>query len=51
MRTEQTQRAETLGDPLDVKQHHWNTLAKENHQLIPGGLRHRHKTLLPRTAK
>ena len=35
MRTQQKQRVETLGDPKGVKQHHWNTGAKENHQLNP----------------
>ena len=33
MKTQQKQRVETLGDPWVVKQHHWNTGAKENHQL------------------
>ena len=27
----------TPGDPWDVEQHHWNTGAKENQQLNPGG--------------
>ena len=27
----------TPGDPLGVEQHHWNTGAKENQQLNPGG--------------
>ena len=27
----------TPGDPRGVEQHHWNTGAKENQQLNPGG--------------
>ena len=27
----------TPGDPWGVEQHHWNTGAKENQQLNPGG--------------
>ena len=27
----------TTGDPRGVEQHHWNTGAKENQQLNPGG--------------
>ena len=26
----------TDGDPWSVKQHHWNSEAKEDHQLSPG---------------
>ena len=43
MRNQQKQRVDTLGDPWDVKQHHWNTAAKENHQLNRGGPRNRYK--------
>ena len=27
----------TPGDPRDAEQHHWNTGAKENQQMNPGG--------------
>ena len=43
MRTQQKQLTETLGDTWIVKQHHWNTGAKENHQLTPGEPRKRHE--------
>ena len=33
----------TPGDPWGVKQHHWNTGAKENQQLNPGGPSKRQK--------
>ena len=35
MRAQQKQRVETLEDLWVVKQHHWNTGAKENYQLNP----------------
>ena len=43
VRTQQKQCVETLGDPGVVKHHHWNTGAKENHQLNPSEPRKRHK--------
>ena len=43
MRTQQKQRIETLGDPRGVKQYHWNTGEKENHQLNPSGPRKKQK--------
>ena len=33
----------TPGDPWGVEQHHWNTGAKENQQLNPGGPSNRQK--------
>ena len=33
----------TPGDPWGIEQHHWNTGAKENQKLNPGGLSNRHK--------
>ena len=33
----------TSGDPLGIEQHHWNTGAKENQKLNPGGPSNRHK--------
>ena len=36
----------TPGDPWGVEQHHWNTGAKENQQLNPGGPSNRQKKLL-----
>ena len=38
MRTQQKLRMEMPGDLWGVKQHHWNTRANENHQLIPSGM-------------
>ena len=37
----------TPGDPWDVEQHHWNTGAKENQQLNPGGPSNRQKSSGP----
>ena len=34
----------TPGDPWGVEQHHWNTGAKENQQLNPGGPSNRQKS-------
>ena len=39
------ERVEILVDSLGVKQHHWNTGAKENHQLNPGRLGVRNEML------
>ena len=36
----------TRGDPWGVEQHHWNTGAKENQQLNPGGPSNRQKSSL-----
>ena len=36
----------TPGDPWGVEQHHWNTGAKENQQLKPGGPSNRQKPVL-----
>ena len=36
-----------LGEPWVGKQHHWNTGAKENHQMKSGEPRNRHKTYGP----
>ena len=37
----------TPGDPWGVEQHHWNTGAKENEQLDPGGPSNRRKSSGP----
>ena len=37
------------GDPWGIEQHHWNTGAKENQQLNPGGPSNRQKKLRPKT--
>ena len=37
----------TLGDPRGIEQHHWNTEAKENQQLNPGGPSNRQKSSGP----
>ena len=37
----------TPGDPWGVEQHHWNTGAKENQQLNPGGPSNRQKSSGP----
>ena len=41
----------TSGDPLGVEQHHWNTGAKENQQLNPGGPSNRQKGSGPNQLK
>ena len=41
----------TLGDPWGVEQHHWNTGAKENKELNPGGPSNRQKNLRPQPTK
>ena len=38
----------TPGDPWGVEQHHWNTGAKENQQLNPGGPGNRQKRSGPK---
>ena len=50
MRTQEKQRAETLGDPWAVKQYHWNTGANENHHLNPDEPRNRHKSFRLRSS-
>ena len=47
-RTQQKQRIKTFGDSWVIKQHHWNTGAKENHQLNSDEPRNRHKKFRPR---
>ena len=39
------------GDPWSVEQHHWNTEAKENQQLNPGGPSNRQKSSGPNQLK
>ena len=39
------------GDPWGVEQHHWNTGAKENQQLNPGGPSNRQKSSGPNQLK
>ena len=41
----------TPGDPWGVEQHHWNTGAKENQQLNPGGPSNRQKSSGPNQLK
>ena len=41
----------TPGDPWSVEQHHWNTGAKENQQLNPGGPSNRQKSSGPNQLK
>ena len=41
----------TPGDPRGVEQHHWNTGAKENQQLNPGGPSNRQKSSGPNQLK
>ena len=41
----------TPGDPWGVEQHHWNTGAKENQQLNPGGPSNRQKSSGPNQIK
>ena len=41
----------TPGDPWGVEQHHWNTRAKENQELNPGGPGNRQKKLRPQPTK
>ena len=41
----------TPGDPRGAEQHHWNTGANENQQLIPGGPSNRQKTSGPNQLK
>ena len=38
----------TPGDPWGIEQHHWNTGAKENQKLNPGGPSNRHKAGMTR---
>ena len=40
-----------LGDPWGIEQHHWNTGAKENQQLNPGGPSNRQKSSGPNQLK
>ena len=49
MCTQEKQSVETLADPGIVKQQHWNTGAKDNHQLIPDGPRNSHKNFRPKS--
>ena len=41
----------TPGDPRGVEQYHWNTGAKENQQLNPGGPSNRQKSSGPNQLK
>ena len=41
----------TSGDPRGAEQHHWNTGAKENQQLNPGGPINRQKSSDPNQLK
>ena len=41
----------TPGDPWGVEHHHWNTGAKENQQLNPGGPSNRLKKFQPQPTK
>ena len=41
----------TPGDPRGAEQHHWNTGAKENQQLNPGGPINRQKSSGPNQQK
>ena len=41
----------TTGDPRVAEQHHWNTGAKENQQLNPGGPSNRQKSSGPNQLK
>ena len=41
----------TPGDPWGVEQHHWNTGAKENQQMNPGGPSNRQKSSGPNQLK
>ena len=45
------QQFKTHGHPLGFTQHHWNTGANGNQQLIPGGPRNRHKKMRPKQTK
>ena len=51
IRTQLRQCIETSGELCGVKQHHWNTGAKGNSQLNPGGPRNRHKNSRTRPSK
>ena len=51
MRTRQKRAATDTWRSLGVEQHHWNTGAKENQQLNPGGPSNRQKSSGPNQLK